>query len=137
MKWENTLMTYGEEVKNRTFWDWLKAHTSFMKPLHNYKGSLKLNEKELNFKSSDDKHKLQISLGDITEVTLGFDDLFTVWEERAAPWNKPLKISYIDNGQEKTIYLFARFHYKYGMRTSDNGEVKDKIKTLIKEDEKE
>ena len=37
MKWGNTLMAYEEDIKSRSFWDWIKAHTSFMKPLHRYK----------------------------------------------------------------------------------------------------
>ena len=41
MKWENTLMAYEEDIKNRSFWDWIKAHTSFMKPLHRYKGGFR------------------------------------------------------------------------------------------------
>ena len=41
MKWENTLMAYEEDIKSRSFWDWIKAHTSFMKPLHRYKRDLR------------------------------------------------------------------------------------------------
>jgi len=41
MKWENTLMAYEEDIKSRSFWDWIKAHTSFMKPLHRYKGGFR------------------------------------------------------------------------------------------------
>lgn len=49
MKWKNTLMAYEEDIKSRDFWDWVKAHTSFMKPLHRYEGFLDLNEGKITF----------------------------------------------------------------------------------------
>ena len=42
MKWENTLMAYEKDIKSRGFWDGVKAHTSFMKPLHRYEGFLEV-----------------------------------------------------------------------------------------------
>jgi len=107
MKWENTLMAYKEDIKNRDFWDWVKAHTSFMKPLHRYEGV------------------------DITDIHFGFDDVFTGWEERAAPWNKPLRVIYKFKEARKTVYLFVNFHHRYGMRTSDNKEVYEKLKVSV------
>jgi len=34
--------------------------------------------------------KLEVEIGNITDIYFGFDDVFTGWEDRAAPWNKPL-----------------------------------------------
>jgi len=40
MKWQNTLMIYEEDIKNRSLVDWLKAHTLGFKFLHRYEGIL-------------------------------------------------------------------------------------------------
>lgn len=129
-------MAYEEDIKSRSFWDWIKAHTSFMKPLHRYDGVLELTEQNLAFTGKDVKEKkdfkLEVEIGNITDIHFGFDDVFALWEERAAPWNKPLRVRYKSKDAEKTIYLFANFHHKYGMRTSDNKEVYEKLKSLLK-----
>jgi hypothetical protein len=135
MKLENTLMAYEEDIKSRSFWDWVKAHTSFMKPLHRYQGILELNEDKITFFGKDIKKdedfKLEIAFADIADIHFGFDDVFTGWEDRAAPWNKPLRLKCKSKEGEKTIYLFANFHHKHGMRASDNKEVYEKLKTIL------
>jgi len=74
MKWENTLMAYEEDIKSRGFWDWVKAHTSFMKPLHRHEGFLELNEGKITFTGKDVKEdkdfNLEIVTGDITQSDL-------------------------------------------------------------------
>jgi len=136
MKWENTLMAYEEDIKSRSFWDWIKAHTSFMKPLHRYEGFLELNERNMTFTGKDVKvdkdFNLEIATGDITDIHLGFDDVFTGWEDRAAPWNKPLRVGYKSKEGEKTIYLFVNFHRKYGFGTSSNKEAYEKLKSYLR-----
>ncbi len=72
-----------------------------------------------------------MATGDITDIHFGFDDVFTGWGDRAAPWNKPLKVRYKSKEGEKTIYLFTNFHHKYGMRASDNKEVHEKLETML------
>ena len=62
----------------------------------------------------------------------GFDNVFKGREERGWPWNKPLRIRYQSESGEKTIYLFAHFHHKKGIRTSDNKEVYEKLKEMMK-----
>ena len=64
-------------------------------------------------------------------MNYGFDEVFKGREERAWPWNKPLRIKYQSENGEKTIYLFAHFHHKKGIiRTSDNKEVYEKLKEI-------
>lgn len=74
MKWENTLMAYEKDIKSRGFWDWVKAHTSFMKPLHRYEGVLELDEQKMTFTGKDVKvdkdFNLEIATGDITDIHL-------------------------------------------------------------------
>ncbi len=135
MTYKNTLLSFAEDVENRSFWDWVRAHTSFLKPLYRYEGVLDLDGGSFKFlgreKDSGEGFELKVELEDVEEVSLGFDDVFTAWEDRAAPWNKPLKISYKDKNDDKsTVYLFVNFHHKWGMRTSDNKEVFEKILDL-------
>ena len=131
---KNSLLAFSEDIKNRSVWDWIKAHTSFMRPLHRYRGTVKLTDKDLKFKGRDIKDKssfqLKIPITDIKDVNLGFDKVFSGWEERAAPWNKPLRIKYNKGGEERTIYIFARFHRKFGLRSSDNKKLLNDLGTL-------
>jgi len=135
VKWENSLMAYEEDIKSRSWMDWIKAHTSGFKPLHRYEGVLELSRDELIFNGRDVKEnrefQLKIPLKSIRDVHYGFDEVFKGREERAWPWNKPLRIKYQSEGGEKTVYLFAHFHHKKGIRTSDNKEVYEKLKEVI------
>jgi len=58
--------------------------------------------------------------------------VFTGREDRAAPWNKPLRVRCKSKEGEKTIYLFASFHRKYGFRASDNKEVYEKLEFYMR-----
>lgn len=140
MKWENTLMAYEKDIKEWSFWNCMKAHTSFFKSLHRYEGVLQLGEKKLTFEGKDieeDKSfSLEVPLKNLTDVYLGWDKVFkgvpmSRTGDRAYPWNKPLRIRYKRGGEEKTIYLFARFHRRWGIRASDNKEVYGKLKEYV------
>ncbi len=135
MKWGNSLLAFEEDVKTRGLLDWIKAHTSGFKPLHRYEGVLEVKEGELIFSGRDVKKargfRLKIPLKDIADVYLGFDDVFRGREERAWPWNKPLRIRYRTGSRVKTVYLFAEFRRKFGIiRTSSNREVLETIERL-------
>jgi hypothetical protein len=136
MEWKNTLMAYEEDVESRGFWDWVKAHTSFMKPLHRYERFLELSKEKITFTGKDVKEdkdfNLEIAIVNITNFHFGFDDVFTGWEDRAAPWNKPLNVRYKSKEGGKTIYLFTNFHRKYGFRASDNKEVFEKLESYLR-----
>lgn len=138
MKWKNTLVAYEEDVENRSFWDWMKAHTSGYKPLHRYEGTFKLDGEKMIFNGKDAKEDkkshLEILIKDVTDVYLGWDQVFTGFPlskggDRAYPWNKPLRLRYKSDQAERTMYLFVRFHCKRGIRASDNKEVFEKLVT--------
>lgn len=140
VKWENTLMAYEEDLKNRSFWDWMKAHTSGFRPLHRYEGVFELNEDRIIFDGKDIKEardfNLEIPIKDITDVYLGWDEVFAGFPmsragDRAYPWNKPLRLRYQSDQEERTIYLFVRFHRRHGIRASDNKEVYEKLKVSL------
>ena len=75
MKWENNLMAYEEDIKSRGFWDWIKAHTSFMWPLRRYEGILEPNEQNMKFLGRDLKGKKdfdpEVEIGNITGIHFG------------------------------------------------------------------
>ena len=53
---------------------------------------LELYEQKRTFTGKDVKvDNLEIATGDITDIHIGFDDVFAGWEDGAAPWNKPLR----------------------------------------------
>ncbi len=135
MKYKNSLLAFEEDIKNRSFLDWLKAHTSGFKPLHRYEGELKVNREEISFKGRDVKRdsdfQLKISLRQIADVHYGFDQVFKGREERAWPWNKPLRTTYRNGRRRRKIYLFARFHHRKGIRSSDNRLVYEKLRKLM------
>jgi len=140
MKWENTLMAYEEDIKNRSLLDWMKAHTSGFKPLHRYEGGFELNKEKVIFDGKDVKEgkdfNLEILIKDITDVYLGWDKVFTGFPmskagDRTYPWNKPLRLRYKSDQGERTIYLFVMFHHKWGIRASDNKEVYEKLKEIL------
>lgn len=145
MKWENTLMAFEEDIKNRDFWDWMKAHTSGYKPLHRYEGTLELDEEKIVFDGKDAKEDknfhLEISNKDIEDVYLGWDEVFTGFPvtragDRAYPWNMPLRMKHKSGQLERTLYLFARFHHTRWIRASDNKEVYEEIKSILERDKK-
>ncbi len=55
MKEENTLLAFDEDIKQRSWVDWLKAHTSGFKPLHRYEGTFKLNRDRVIFEGREIK----------------------------------------------------------------------------------
>jgi hypothetical protein len=141
MKWENSLMAYEDDIRDRSFWDWMKAHTSGFEPLHRYEGVLGLNEERIIFDGRDVKEAkdfdVEIPLKDVTDVYFGWDDVFTGFPltkagERAYPWNKPLRLRYRDGQEERTLYVFAHFHHARAIRASDNEEAYEKLKAFVK-----
>ncbi len=133
MLFENTLWATADDVQTRGFRDWLTAHTSFMKPLHRYRGSLRVDPRELRLagedKRNDDRRvTVAIPLDAIRDVAMGFDAVFGRMEDRQIGLFdfKPLRVVYRspETGADETIYLFARFHHAgIGWRASDNREV--------------
>lgn len=100
-------------------------------------GILELSNDELIFHGKDVKEnrefQLRIPLKNITDIHYGFDEVFRGREERAWPWNKPLRVKYQSEDGERTVYLFAHFHHEKGIvRTSDNKELYERLKKLTK-----
>ncbi|MEA1965268.1 MAG: hypothetical protein U9O41_09155 [Candidatus Aerophobetes bacterium] len=118
----------------------MRAHTSGFKPLHRYEGVFELRKERIIFEGKDVKEgkdfDLEIPFKDITDIYLGWDKVFSGFPmsragDRAYPWNKPLRVKYKSDQRIRVIYLFVRFHRKWGMRASDNKEVFEKLKEVL------
>jgi len=105
-----------------------------------------LNEEGITFNGKDLKEakgfNLEIPIKDITDVYFGWDDVYTgiPTGERAYPlypfrsfisFNKPLRLRYKSDREERTIYLFAHFHHTRVIEASDNYEVYEKLKAYL------
>jgi hypothetical protein len=124
MKYEKTLLAFKEDIEHRGLADWLEAHTSFMRPLHRYYGTLNANNEQFSFSGSDEKKggqfSLVINMSDITDIHLGYDSIFKRIEDRSLGLFHfvPLRINFTENHKEVSIYLFA--NYSSIIRHSDN-----------------
>lgn len=47
LKKDNVLLAYKEDIRKKGVIDWLRAHTSFLKPMRRYDGEIILLEQEL------------------------------------------------------------------------------------------
>lgn len=138
MKYKKTLFAFEEDIKTRGFRDWLEAHTSWMKPLHRYNGELVVTDEKLIFSGKDKRKKedidFEIQISDIKNIHLGFDDTFKRREDRQIGLFGfvPLRIDYMDESEDKKLYVFAHFHHPYGLRRhSKNKKVYEHITDKI------
>lgn len=135
MKWEDTLAAFEGDIDSRGFWDWLRAHTSWMKPLYRYEGTLELNEDKLSFFGEDAEEDgiidLEIPHENIENAHLGFDESFQRREDRQIGLFgfAPLRIDYISEGERKKLYLFADFG-RFPIRNCENEEVYKKLNEM-------
>jgi hypothetical protein len=105
-----------EDVQNRSWFDWLKAHASFMKPLHRFEGSLFLDQHKLILSGIDKRTTEDISIDiykyQILQLYLGFDETFNIMETRDLGLSGfPIRLTYIQNQKEEKLYLIANIGY--------------------------
>jgi len=114
MKQGKALMAYEDDIKKRNIMDWIKAHTSFARPLHRYDGELELWDEKIVFRGKDtktkDNYSLDVGRKEITDVHLGFDDVFKRMEDRSVGISfLPLRIRFSKGGYEQCMYLIMDF----------------------------
>jgi len=119
------LMAYEEDIEQRDILDWVKAHTSFLKPLHRYEGDIVLLEDKIVFKGKDTKtesdYSVEINKGEVRDVYLGFDDVFKRREDRSLGLGfQPLRLKFTRDDKEYTMYLIIDFNRV--LRTTKNKE---------------
>lgn len=112
---DDALLAYKEDIKNTSFKEWLVAHTSFMLPLHKYKGEISLHENVLIFRGLDNKGSqksevIVVPLENIQDIHYGFDEVFQRTNDRSLGlFTEPLRITYKEKRQKRIIYLYIGF----------------------------
>ncbi|KXA95598.1 hypothetical protein AKJ36_00200 [candidate division MSBL1 archaeon SCGC-AAA259I07] len=102
----SALMAHEEDLQTRGLVDWLRAHTSFLKPLHRYDGELRLEEDT----RGGGKYRLELDREDVTDLYHGFDEEFRRREDRSIGTRfEPLRVRYEGDERERTMYLVTDF----------------------------
>jgi hypothetical protein len=126
-EYADSLLAFKADIEYKGLIDWLEAHTSFMRPLHRYVGTLDIGPNTLSFSGEDKKDKSPFSLtiprSDIKRLYLGFDSVFKRIDDRALGLFHfvPLRIDFTQNKTDESIYVFA--NYSRIHRQSDNEQV--------------
>jgi hypothetical protein len=131
MVFEHSLLAFKQDIEHRGLLDWLEAHTSFMRPLHRYYGTLEVNNENFLFSGIDEKngtyYNLAIKISEITGIHLGYDHTFMRIEDHSLGIFHfvPLRIDFIMKEKEESIYVFA--NYSSLIRHSDNQKLFDEL----------
>lgn len=134
MEFEHSLLAFKRDIEHRGLLDWIEAHTSFMRPLHRFYGTLEINYENLLFRGTDEKagssFDLMIKRSEITGIHLGYDNTFKRIEDRSLGIFHfvPLRIDFMMEGKDESIYVFA--NYSSLIRHSDNQKLFDELNTI-------
>ena len=117
----SALLSFSEDIQNRSFTDWIKAHISFMYPLHAYNGRVRIEGNMFMFSGAERKtgndFQLNIFRNEIEELYLGYDNVFTVFETRNLGFGwKPIRITFTRNQRTLRLYLIVN----YSLGKTDN-----------------
>ncbi len=119
----DALLVFKDDIENRNFWDWIKARAAFSEPLHKYRGVVRLNAKYFEFEGNDRETSkpmlLTFNYKQLADVFLGFDNVFTTFEDRSLGLTyQPLRMRIENGNHEFVVYII--FNYNRFMRTADN-----------------
>jgi len=122
IKESTAFLAFSEDIRNRSFMDWLEAHISMGAPLHRYKGLLKIDRETLSFYGAEKRTGNEIQLvlfrAEIQEIYHGFDDVFTALETRNLGFGwKPLRITF--NREKSDYHVYLIINYSYGRTDND------------------
>ena len=126
------LWIFDEDIKNRSWLEWLRAHISFGKPLHRYDGIATLHATFLSLDGFDNREKVEVAFRidkyKMEQLYHGFDDVFSLSESRGLglTWH-PLRLTYTSENLKKNIYLII--NYRYGK--TDNLEFFELLKDWV------
>jgi Arc/MetJ-type ribon-helix-helix transcriptional regulator len=109
------LWIFKEGIEQKDFADWFAAHTSFMLPIHSYKGEVHLFDDALVFYGTHTKTNetevVAVPFQDIRSVYVGFDGAYRRRETRGGfDHEAPLRIEYKDGNMVKAVYVFMEFN---------------------------
>ncbi|HET7002279.1 MAG TPA: hypothetical protein VFI33_13245 [Puia sp.] len=130
-EYADSLLAFKADIEHKGLLDWLEAHTSFMRPLHRYVGTLVVDTGSVSFSGEDSKagshFSLTITRSDITALHLGYDSIFRRIDDRSLGILHfvPLRIDFTQNKRDESIYIFA--NYSRLLRQSDNRQVYEEL----------
>jgi Arc/MetJ-type ribon-helix-helix transcriptional regulator len=110
----HALWVFKHEIEQKDFGDWFLAHTSFMLPIHRYKGEVRLFDDALVFHGKHAKtgktEIVAVPFQSITSVYVGFDEWYKRRESRSGfDHEAPLRIEFKDGNLVQTVYVFMEF----------------------------
>jgi hypothetical protein len=130
-EYADSLLAFKADIEHKGLLDWLEAHTSFMRPLHRYVGTLVIDSGSFSFSGEDTKAGSRLNLtiprSDITRLYLGYDSVFRRIDDRSLGIFHfvPLRIDFTQNKRDESIYIFA--NYSRLLRQSDNRQVYEEL----------
>ena len=129
-EYADSLLAFKADIEHKGLLDWLEAHTSFMRPLHRYVGTLVVDSATFSFSGEDSKagsrFDLTIARSDITGLHLGYDSVFRIDDRSLGIFHfVPLRIDFTQNNRAESIYIFA--NYSRLLRQSDNRQVYEEL----------
>jgi len=109
------LWIFKEDINQKDFGDWFAAHTSFMLPIHSYRGEVHMFDDALVFYGTHTKTSesevAAVPFQAIRSVYVGFDEAYKRRETRSGSNHEaPLRIEYKNGSAFKTIYVFMEFN---------------------------
>lgn len=106
------LWSYAHELESKTGINNIAAQFTGVPPIHSHTGVLVLTRKGLTVQGDDQDVDLKISLGDIEEVYVGFDENYQRnFVKNLGLLCQPLRILTNDGISKKTIYLILDYNY--------------------------
>jgi len=103
------LWSYDHELKAKTAFHHLAAQFSGIPPVHDHSGVLYVTERGLTIKGDED---LVISLADIEEIYLGFDEVYPRnFIKNFGVFSEPLRILSVSRFSKTTIYMFLDYNF--------------------------
>jgi hypothetical protein len=104
------LVSFEQDILERGLLSWLRNHTSFVTPSHRYEGNISLRENTMVLQGRDKQTNadwyLEVVKEEITDVFLGFDDVYRKREERSMGIAfQPLRVRFTKSGEEHSMYL--------------------------------
>ena len=123
------LWCYEVELQQANLADEFRGMMSFTMPLHYHEGEIALTSNSLVINGDAD---LRIPLDNLQQLYMGFDDQYrrTFVKNGGLFW-QPLKLSYVDNAQMRSVYLIIDFSW-FGVK---NQLWYETLKALFNEEE--
>ena len=101
---------FRDEFNNLSYFDSFRGMFSGAVPIHSGFGSLSLNNSEISLESEEILFTLPLQA--ITEIYLGFDDLYTSnYVKNFGLFWSPLRITFIDEKIDNSLYIVTDFDH--------------------------